>query len=125
MPIPTKQITKETLVAEVLQLKNAGWRIVTATCVDLNENEFDLLYHFDKDLAMEHLRLTVPKGAPVPSISGVYLAAFLVENEIQDQFGLCFDGLALNFANHLYLDDEVATTPFCKFGVVRKTAAAE
>ncbi|GAB7080481.1 NADH-quinone oxidoreductase subunit C [Megalodesulfovibrio paquesii] len=125
MPISAKQITKETLKAEVLLYKNASWRFVTATCVDLNENEFDLLYHFDKDNTMEHLRLTVPKKEPVPSVSDVYLAAFLVENEIQDQFGLCFDGLALNFANHLYLDDEVATTPFCKFGVVRKTAAAE
>jgi Ni,Fe-hydrogenase III component G len=40
------------------------------------------------------LPLTVPKDTLVPSISPVYFAAFLVENEIQDLFGIRFQGLA-------------------------------
>lgn len=123
MPIPTKQVTIKTIKDEVAAYKNANWRLLTMTAVDLNEDEFDILYHFDENNTMEHLRLTIKKGTSVPSVSDIYMAAFLVENEIQDQFGICFDGLVLNFANHLYLDEEVSTTPFCKFGVVRKTAS--
>lgn len=125
MPIPTKQVTIETLAAEVSAYKTANWRLLVMTCVDLNETEVDIIYSFDKENVVEHLRLTTLKQEKVPSISGIYLAAFLSENEIQDQFGICFDGLVLNFANHLYLDDEVATTPFCKFGVTRKASTPQ
>ena len=41
-----------------------------------------------------------------------YFAAFLVENEIQDQFGLHFDGLALDYDEGLYLEEEAGRTPF-------------
>ena len=117
----------EAIAAEVAKLKGEGHRFVTMTCVDLDEVNAELIYHFDKDLALSHLRMTVAKKSPVPSISGVYFAAFLVENEIQDQFGLKFDGLALDFGGTLYLDDdeEVMRTPFCKYGVVRKGGAAK
>lgn len=83
-------------MVEVQALKNAGQRLLTMTSVDLGES-FDLLYHFDLDLRMTHLRLTVPKGESVPSISGIYFAALVIENEIQDLFGIKFEGLALDF----------------------------
>ena len=63
---------------------------------------WDILYHFDKNLQMAHLRLTVTKDTPIPSITPVFLAAFLVENEIQDMFGLHFEGLPINFNRTLY-----------------------
>lgn len=112
-------ITPQTLVAEVEAKKADGWRLITATCNELSETECELIYHFDKDLEMTHLRMTVSKEGQVPSISGVFFAALLIENEVQDQFGLCFEGLVVNFGNHLYLDEEVQRTPFCKFGVVQ------
>jgi ech hydrogenase subunit D len=118
--IETTEITQDTLKDEIHRLLDAGYRLETITCVDLDENTVDLLYHFQKNMQLIHLRMKQSKETNAPSISDVVFAAFLVENEIQDQFGLCFDGLALNFSNFLYLEEEVATTPFCKYGITRK-----
>lgn len=117
MPIDAIEVTAAGLKKEIADLKVRGYRLVTMTCVDLDENSVDLIYHLDKDLKMVNLRLTQAKDTPALSISDIYFAAFLVENEIQDQFGICFEGLVLNFDKTLYLDDEVRTTPFCKYGI--------
>ncbi|SDB02920.1 ech hydrogenase subunit D [Desulfonatronum thiosulfatophilum] len=118
--LETVAVAMDELKVEVTRLKAEGWRLVTITCVDLDEENVDLLYTFDRELEMVHLRLKQPKTQPVPSISDILFAAFLVENEIQDQFGLCFAGLVLNFENYLYLEEEVGTTPFCKYSIIRK-----
>ena len=124
MAFETKNVDKDRLVAEVQALKNAGQRLLTMTCVDLGES-FDLLYHFDLDLRMTHLRLTVPKGEAVPSISGVYFAALIIENEVQDLFGIAFEGLALDFGGQFYLEEEVKKYPFCKVTVGKTETAGE
>jgi ech hydrogenase subunit D len=108
------------LVAECAQKKAEGCRFVTMSCTPLSEDSFDILYHFDKNLEFSHLRLSVTKDKPVPSISGAYFAAFLVENEIQDLFGLRFQGLALDFDRTLYLDDKAERAPFCKYVVIQE-----
>ncbi|TVR01554.1 MAG: hypothetical protein EA399_01815 [Desulfovibrionales bacterium] len=120
--LATQAVENDNLKAEIRRLKSEGYRLVTLTCVDLDEEHVDLLYSFDKDLEMVHLRMQQPKSTPAPSISDILFGAFLVENEIQDQFGICFDGLVLNFENYLYLEEEVARTPFCKYSVIRKDA---
>jgi ech hydrogenase subunit D len=124
MAFETKNVEKSQLVAEVQALKNAGQRLLTMTCVDLGES-FDLLYHFDLDLRMTHLRLTVPKGESVPSISGIYFAALVIENEVQDLFGIAFEGLVLDFGGHFYLEEEVKKYPFCKVSVAKTETAGE
>ena len=65
------------------------------------------------------MRLTVAKGESVPSISGVYFAALLIENETQDHFGVTFDGLVLDFGSRLYLEEEVKKYPFCKISNIK------
>ena len=97
-----------------------GWRLVTMSAVQVGDDSFDLLYHYDKDLVMRHYRLTVPKDTTVPSISPVYFAALLVENEIRDQFGICFSDIVLDFGGALYLEEEVRAMPFCKVSVAQK-----
>ncbi|MBU4525429.1 MAG: NADH-quinone oxidoreductase subunit C [Desulfomicrobium sp.] len=124
MAFETKNVEKNQLAAEVQALKNGGQRLLTMTCVDLGES-FDLLYHFDLDLQMTHLRLTVPKGESVPSISGIYFAALVIENETQDLFGIKFEGLALDFGGHFYLEEEVKKYPFCKVTVGKTEKAGE
>lgn len=120
----TMDVAQDGLKNEVFRLKGQGFRLVTLTCVDLDESSVDLIYTFDRDLEMVHLRMRQAKDQPAPTISDILFAAFLVENEIQDQFGICFDGLVLNFDRSLYLEEEVSTTPFCKYGVTRKPAEA-
>ena len=110
-------VSRDTLVGEVAKTKVEGFRFVTVSCIELDGNTFNLLYHFDRDLALKHLRLTVSRDSNVPSISPVYFAAFLVENEIQDLFGIRFEGLTINYDGTLYLDEEVAVTPFCMYTV--------
>ena len=52
-------------------------------------------------MAMLNLRLEVPRDAEVPSITGIYLCAFLVENEIKELFGLNITGIAIDFEGHM------------------------
>jgi ech hydrogenase subunit D len=110
-------VSAEALVGEVARLKVLGYRLVTLSCTELDADTLDVLYHFDKDLGLKHLRLTAPKSAAVPSISPVYFAALLVENEIQDFFGLRFEGLAVDFQGMLYLEEEALKTPYCRFSL--------
>jgi ech hydrogenase subunit D len=110
-------VSLEDLVGEVAKIKVQGYRFVTLTCVERDEYAFDIFYHFDRSLTLKHFKLSVGKGVPVPSITPVYFAAFLVENEIQDLFDLRFSGLAIDYERTLYLDGEVKVTPFCKYTV--------
>jgi ech hydrogenase subunit D len=123
--LPATDIAADALKGEVLKLKADGYRFVTMSCVDLDEDHVDLIYAFDRELEMVHYRLKQPKAQPALSISDILFTAFLVENEIQDQFGICFEGLVLNFENYLYLEKEVGRTPFCKYSVIRKEAEAQ
>ncbi len=118
--LETTPITLDALRDEAKKCFDDNWRLVTMTAVDTGEAGFDLLYHFDKDMAIKHYRLSVPKETVVPSISPVYFAALLVENEIRDQFGVCFSDIVLDFGGNLYLEEEVRAMPFCKVSVAQK-----
>jgi len=115
--LSASQASLNELTGLVLKMKTEGYRFVTITCNELDENNMDLIYHFDKDLDLIHFRCQVEKNSHVPSISPLYFASFLVENEINDQFGLIFDNLVLDFGGSLLLENEVRTTPFCKYGI--------
>ena len=112
-------ISLDAVVGEAGRMKAEGYRLVTLSAAELDAEKVDILYHYDKNLTMKHLRLTVAKDVQVPSISSVYLAALLVENEIQDLFGVRFKGLAIDFNRTLYLDEEIKTTPLCRYTVSR------
>jgi ech hydrogenase subunit D len=114
----TIELSSEHVISETKKLKDRGFRLVTLSSADLGES-IDLLYHLDNDLELVNLRVNVPKEKNTPSITSVYPCAVLVENEIKEHFGVTFDGLSLDFAGMLYLDDEVRKTPFCKIGVKR------
>jgi ech hydrogenase subunit D len=107
-------ISPDQVVGACARMKAEGYRFVTMSCTALDQDAFDILYHFDKALQIVHLRLSISKDSPLPSISAVYFSAFLVENEIQDLFGLRFAGLALDYNRTLYLDPEITSAPFCK-----------
>lgn len=114
---PTISVTLETLVGDVARVKVEGHRFVTLTCVEVDETTLEILYHFDHDLRLKHLRLRFPKGSSVPSISPVYFAAVLVENEIQDLFGVRFEGLPIDYQGTFYLEEEARRTPFCRYSI--------
>jgi ech hydrogenase subunit D len=107
----------DNLLGEIVGIKVAGYRFVTMSCTALDADHFDILYHFDRGLELKHLRLAATGNLSIPSISSIYFAAFLVENEIQDLFGLRFKGLAIDYERTLYLDGTTRSTPFCKYTV--------
>ena len=113
-------ISPDQVVGACARKKAERNRLVTMTCTAPGENEVEILYHFDRDLELSHLRLRVARGIAVPSISGVYFAAFLVENEIRDLFGVHFSGLAPDYEGTLYLDPEVAEAPFLSHAAKEK-----
>ncbi len=106
-------VTLESLVGEVSKMKSTGQRMVTLSCTNIGGGKADIIYHFDKNEVLTNLRLTVDMDNPVPSISSIYFAALLIENEIQDQFDIKFEGLVLDFGRKLYLDDEITIVPMC------------
>lgn len=120
MELNTELVSSEELTGKIARFKGEGHRFVTMTAVETDEETVDILYHFDKGLSLTHLRLSASKGEEIPSISPVFFAAFLVENEICEQFGVRFDGLVLDFGGTLLLEDEVRSTPFCKYGIKRE-----
>ena len=110
-------VSLDDVIEKIAKKKVEGYRFVTMSCAELDENTIDILYHLDKDLKLINFRLTVPRNASVASISPVYFAAFLVENEMQDLFDIRFTGLVIDYERTLYLEEEVKITPFCKYSI--------
>lgn len=98
---------------EVAILHRQGYRLVTMTCLDAGK-AYEVIYHFDKAYHLCHLRLRLPKGTPLPSISSLYFAANLVENEIKDMFGIVVEGLAIDYHGRFLLSEDAPATPLNK-----------
>lgn len=101
------------LLARAARFHEAGFRFVTATCLDRGAN-LEVLYHFDHDLELHTIRTTVAKDAAVPSLTPVYLCAFLVENEMFELFGLKVEGMAIDFGGGLLLTVDAPRMPMLK-----------
>ena len=106
-------ISLDQISSEVWLLKQDGYRFVTMTCCDEGDVH-DVLYHFDKNYALKHLRVKVPKGTALPSISGIYFAALLVENEMKDLLGVAVNGMVIDFQGHFMLAEGAPKTPLNK-----------
>jgi hypothetical protein len=62
-------ISLDAVVGEAGKMKAEGYRLVTLSAAELDAEKVDILYHYDKNLTMKHLRLTVAKDVQVPSSS--------------------------------------------------------
>ena len=111
-------ISAESILSEVHIKKDNGFRFVSMTTVENEDCSIDLYYHFDKDYELQNLKLTVDKENELPSISKIYLAACFVENEIQELFGVKFDGKAINYGGHFILSDADLENPMCRNQIV-------
>lgn len=115
-------VTLAELLDRVGAVKRDGFRFVTCTGLQSDGN-VDVIYHFDRDYQMQHLRLSVTPDTPVPSISAVYPGAFLAENELQDFFGLKVTGLPIDYHGRLFLAEDAPVAPMLK--VVNKDDQGE
>jgi formate dehydrogenase (NADP+) beta subunit len=94
-------IDKGDLIPAVQKMLTEKARFGTATCLDEGD-KFEIIYHFepqDKPAPLKHIRVKISKGDVLPSISGIYLCATLIENELKDLFNIQISGSAFDFQN--------------------------
>ena len=96
-----QDMTPETLLSTMEELKKKGARFITLSVKDVSETEVELIYHFEIELHVENFRMVVPKNEPIQSITGVYLVAFIGENEAQDLFKVTFKDLAVDLGGKM------------------------
>jgi ech hydrogenase subunit D len=118
-----KPIAPEKLLEQVAQLKYGGFRLVTLSCSELDTHTVAILYHFDRNLQLTHLRMEVPKETVVPSISHIFASAYLVETEIQDLFQIAFSNLSIDFKGTLLLEKSLRNGPFRRYTIADADAA--
>jgi ech hydrogenase subunit D len=95
-----KMISAGDLLAEVLNVKNEGYRLVAITCT--NKDGLELSYSFDKDYELVTLRFVTDCETEISSVSIMYPYSFLYENEIKELFGANIRNINLDFNNTLY-----------------------
>lgn len=101
------------IIEEAKKTKEEGYRFAAMTCEHLGET-YDLTYHYDLDHVMKNVRVSVKKEDKIPSISHIFLAAFLSENEFQDLYGLTFENLTIDYKSKLYLAEDAPEAPMAK-----------
>ena len=104
-------IDKDSIFDEVGLLKLHGYRFVALSCEKQGE-EFELSYHFDLNYEMKHLRIFTEPFGTIKSISTLFPAAFLIENEFQDLYGFEFSDLTIDYKGNLYLSKNAEKAPW-------------
>ena len=98
---PITTITIDELLTRTSNFFERGYRLVQIGCTRL-EGKFEITYSFDKEYRFENIRIELPEGGILPSISGTYFGAFIYENEIHDLFGISVTGMNIDFKGTLY-----------------------
>jgi ech hydrogenase subunit D len=101
IPEQIEVIAVEALRDQVAARRAQGQRLVQVSATRLAEG-VELTYSFDRDRQLTNLRLLLPDGATLPSISAIYGCAILYENEIHDLFNVPVDGLTVDFKGNFY-----------------------
>lgn len=96
-----KDIEVSRLLDKVREYKEDSWRFVQI-CASTIESGVELLYSFSKDGILENLRLKIGEDTIIPSISSLFPAAFVFENETHDLFGVDIEGIAIDFKGNFY-----------------------
>lgn len=103
-------IDKEKIVEEVNNMKLYGYRFVSMTC-EKEGDSYEIMYHFDCNYEMKHIKIIVNPEDTIKSISSLYPAAFLIENEYQDLFGFTFEDLIIDYRRNMFLASNAPKTP--------------
>lgn len=106
-----KEIELSRLKHEVSSLYSLKYRFVTCSCADNRDGSFDLFYHFDKEYELFTLKIKVTKEDIIPSVSDLYFCAFLVENEMNELYGLKIKDIAIDYGGKMYMTADSAEAP--------------
>jgi ech hydrogenase subunit D len=95
------------LLGKVSILKADGYRLVQICCTRTDKLTVDYTFDDAKKYKFLDYRIELPlENAELPSITSIYLAAFIYENELHDLFGIKIDGIAIDFGGKFYRIDE-------------------
>ncbi len=89
------------LLNKVKEIQNTGAHIMQVCATKIGES-YELLYTFGKGYDIKHIKTVVSPGDHVPSITDIFPAAFLYENEIHDLFGIDIEGINHDYRGGLY-----------------------
>jgi ech hydrogenase subunit D len=98
----------ETFLARVAEYHDGGWRLalINAASVlpndELPEGAVDITWAFAREAELDRIRERLTPGSAVPSISILFPAAFLYENEIRELFGIDVTGMSVDLKGQLY-----------------------
>ena len=103
-------VSAQEIKARAAGFKDQGYRLVQICCTKTLQG-LEVNYSFDKDYGFVNLRVVLPlDDLKIESISGVYLQAFLYENEMHDLFGVEVVGMAIDYKGAFYRT--AVKTPF-------------
>ena len=92
------------LVKRAREFKSEGYRLVQLLPKMQEDDRITLIYTFGKLNELINLKIVnVVKGlTKVPSITSIFVCAFVFENEAHDLFGVQIIGNSLDFHGHFY-----------------------
>ena len=89
------------LLKKISEFHLSGYRLVQIGCTKTDVLEIN--YSLDKDFNFVNLRVTISSiDTEIPSVSSVYWAAFLYENEMSDLFGVKIKNIAIDYKGSFY-----------------------
>ncbi len=120
-------INKDQLLPAVQKMLDGKMRFATATCIDIGD-KFEMIYTFEpkESIApLTNLRLRFARNETIPSISGIYFAAIVAENEIVGDFPVQMSGLPLDFQRQIMHTKDSLQFPLAKTPPVPKAKEGE
>jgi ech hydrogenase subunit D len=106
-------VPKDELLNRVRECFDKGMRLVTLTGFDRGETR-EVMYHFDKDLELLHLSVSLACDEELPSITPVYDCAFLAENEVKELFGINITNISIDYHGRLLIAENCPAAPMLK-----------
>jgi len=94
-------VTASELLEKVADFKGEGYRM-GQICATKVADGIEIIYSFDKDHVLTNLKLKIGEDEEVMSVTGMYLPAFIYENEMQDLFGIKFKHMELNYGGKFF-----------------------
>lgn len=121
------------LVGTAQAYKGKGWRFAQCCASRNGDDAFELLYSYVDDATNEvaNLRVCVTSADEIPSVGGIFPAAFMFENEMHDLYGLTVVDMNLDYRGgfyHLHIPAPMAQAPQGKakpVAAAKPAAAAE
>ena len=90
------------LMMKAQQMCSEKYRLVQIGCTKCPDS-LQVNYSFDRDYNFVNLQISLPlDGALIPSISSIYWAALLYENEMQDLYGVTVKDIVLDYKGTFY-----------------------